>query len=629
MRTDPFQAMAPCLGNYPIADAVQARVVKDYIPDGEYSESQLVLSQGDVVWVLERHNSGWWGGHKEGEDLTGWFPEALVRLIDSGADQSLSLEGRTSGRRWSPATSPREAEALCTNDLRVVASPQMRGCRRLSLHQGPGSPKPQLSGDTLQIRQLVEAMEGELSQERTRTAELLETLAQVRTEAASLRKESERCKQEQNRVHNDWDLERRAWDQERHQWERRVTDLDMDRQVQEQEVLCLQLEIQRKEGEVDHHASKLRAMEGELGQQTNKLRALEMARGTDGHLDRPIAPRAPHAPHGVSAIVMPPTSQLEPLAPWWLSDGARLEEPVAWNTASGPVSRGSSSVQSRLLFSQASTAASEGSRTPPTGSMSAPTMPLAAGAPALASTAAAAAAAATTTITPPPQPGRSLSVSPPQPTKPASTRRNLAAGFNQPPRPPLRTASTAPPWMAGGPGAVTGSPRQRARHMSSSASAREDSSKIEVRALVSAFEQKSTSQGPSGAQRTHRACDTSPSCQVNQVLYAHGATTQLAGRRPASSSSRNGSREVSVRPTSRGHSEQAEPKTPKQAMCRGSSAACSEEAAVNYGLSPLQPQPHTHHMARGGRTAGSPSPSRQPISVQDRIRHLNGGRLGR
>mmetsp|Transcript_50063 Transcript_50063/g.99490 ORF Transcript_50063/g.99490 Transcript_50063/m.99490 type:complete len:185 (+) Transcript_50063:665-1219(+) len=184
--------------------------------------------------------------------------------------------------------------------------------------------------------------------------------------------------------------------------------------------------------------------------------------------------------------------------------------------------------------------------------------------------------------------------------------------------------------MAGGPGTVPGSPRQRTRHISSSASAREDSSKIEVRALVSAFERRSTSQGPSGSQRTHRACDTPPSCQVSsQVMFAHGAAAQLAGRRPASSSSRNGSREVSMRPTNRGHSDQVEPKTPKQAMCRGSSATCCEEAAVNYGLSPLQRQPHTHHMARGGRTVGSPSPSRQPISVQDRIRQLNGGRLGR
>lgn len=356
-----------------------------------------------------------------------------------------------------------------------------------------------------------------------------------------------------------------------------------------------------------------------------------MARGTDGHLDRPVAlraePMAARAPHCVSALVVPPTSQLDPLAPWWLSDGASLEEPGAWNTAScppGPVSRGSSSGRTPRLLSHASTAPSDGSRTPPSGSMSAPTMPMVAGIPILATTAAGVAK----TVTPPPQPGRSLSASPPQPANPASVRHNLTAGpgINQPPRPPHGSASTMPPGMAGGLRMASGSPRQRARQISSSASAREDSSKIEVRALVSVFEQRSTSQGPGGTQRSHQACDTPA---ASHVSHAHGATVQLAGRRPASSSSRNGSRELSIRSTSRGHSEQAEPKTPKQAMCRGSSAACCEEATVNYGLSPLQRQPHMHHMARGGRNAGSPSPSRQPISVQDRIRQLNGGRLVR
>lgn len=357
-----------------------------------------------------------------------------------------------------------------------------------------------------------------------------------------------------------------------------------------------------------------------------------MARGAEGHLDRPVAalrpePVAARAPHGVSALVVPPTSQLDPLAPWWLSDGASLEEPGAWNTAScppGPVSRGSSSGRTPRLLSHASTAPSDGTRTPPSGSMSAPTMPMVAGIPILATTAAGVAKS----VTPPPQPGRSLSASPPppQPSNPASVRHNLTAGINQPPRPPAGTGSSVPPGMAGALRMASGSPRQRARHISSSASAREDSSKIEVRALVSVFERRSTSQGPGGVQRTHQACDVPAGSHMS---HAHGATAQLAGRRPASSSSRNGSRELSIRSTSRGHSEQAEPKTPKQAMCRGSSAACCEEAAVNYGLSPLQRQPHMHHMARAGRNAGSPSPSRQPISVQDRIRQLNGGRLVR
>lgn len=43
-------------------------------PDG----AQLDLHVGEVVHVLERDETGWWGGHKEGEDATGWFPGNCV-----------------------------------------------------------------------------------------------------------------------------------------------------------------------------------------------------------------------------------------------------------------------------------------------------------------------------------------------------------------------------------------------------------------------------------------------------------------------------------------------------------------------------------------------------------------------
>ena len=43
-------------------------------------ESQLTLKVHEVVIVLERDDSGWWGGHKEGKRKTGWFPGTCVRL---------------------------------------------------------------------------------------------------------------------------------------------------------------------------------------------------------------------------------------------------------------------------------------------------------------------------------------------------------------------------------------------------------------------------------------------------------------------------------------------------------------------------------------------------------------------
>merc|ERR1740117_1511591 len=40
--------------------------------------TQLDLSLGQIVHVLEQDSTGWWGGYKEGEDNTGWFPGMCV-----------------------------------------------------------------------------------------------------------------------------------------------------------------------------------------------------------------------------------------------------------------------------------------------------------------------------------------------------------------------------------------------------------------------------------------------------------------------------------------------------------------------------------------------------------------------
>jgi len=56
------------------AEVIQNHVAQD--------SSQLDLRVGDFVYILEKDESGWWGGHKMGEDTTGWFPYNIVRLID-------------------------------------------------------------------------------------------------------------------------------------------------------------------------------------------------------------------------------------------------------------------------------------------------------------------------------------------------------------------------------------------------------------------------------------------------------------------------------------------------------------------------------------------------------------------
>merc|ERR1719399_2487653 len=44
-------------------------------------ETQLELLLNDIVIVLEKDHTGWWGGHKEGEDFTGWFPGFCVQPL--------------------------------------------------------------------------------------------------------------------------------------------------------------------------------------------------------------------------------------------------------------------------------------------------------------------------------------------------------------------------------------------------------------------------------------------------------------------------------------------------------------------------------------------------------------------
>lgn len=285
--------------------------------------------------------------------------------------------------------------------------------------------------------------------------------------------------------------------------------------------------------------------------------------------------------------------------------GARTVEPDAphgrqarHSPASVPA-RGASAGPSRRPLPHAATAPLEGSRTPPAGpppvpvpvaggSASAPTMPTIAAVP-------------TTPLTPAastPQPGGGRCL---------SARHNFVAaaphGAGQPPRPAPRTAATAPPWMATAPaGAATvgvpSSPRHRPRQFAAGGAGRDDSTKIEVRALVSAFERRSNSQG---APRTHRAADPSPGRQL-----LHAGSSGIPSGRAVGSSSRAASREE---------------------RCR---EADEESAtAVNFGTSPMQRQPRVHLARQGITPSPSSPPSKAPISVQDRIRQLNGGRFGR
>lgn len=61
-----------------IMESLKTVVVK---PHQATDDTQLDLKVNDIVYVLEQDETGWWGGHKAGEETTGWFPGSCVRPI--------------------------------------------------------------------------------------------------------------------------------------------------------------------------------------------------------------------------------------------------------------------------------------------------------------------------------------------------------------------------------------------------------------------------------------------------------------------------------------------------------------------------------------------------------------------
>lgn len=77
---------------HPIAGAIRTEVVADFEPQDDAEAGQLSLKVGEIVYVLDRHESSWWGGHKEGDDLTGWFPSSAVQPTDDQLTGDLDCE---------------------------------------------------------------------------------------------------------------------------------------------------------------------------------------------------------------------------------------------------------------------------------------------------------------------------------------------------------------------------------------------------------------------------------------------------------------------------------------------------------------------------------------------------------
>jgi len=220
-----------CCHEHDISDAVRVEAVEDFEPFGECKEHMLSLHIGDVVWVLEKHETGWWGGHKEGEDIMGWFPDKMVRQAGRPGDV---YEG---GPRCSMSSLPDPTRTL---DLRAVASPQAVGVRRM-----PNSQDQKLQEEKLELAESKARLEMELASEKQRREAAEAKSAQLMQDNAALTRQHE---QEQEAHKN-------AVLVERQQWERRVADIE---QSCKEEARRLQTELRRKEAELEHQRSMSR-----------------------------------------------------------------------------------------------------------------------------------------------------------------------------------------------------------------------------------------------------------------------------------------------------------------------------------------------------------------------------------
>mmetsp|Transcript_71427 Transcript_71427/g.209724 ORF Transcript_71427/g.209724 Transcript_71427/m.209724 type:complete len:567 (+) Transcript_71427:87-1787(+) len=471
---------------YPIADARRAEVIYDYSPDQECVQQQLTLSKGDFVWVLEQHPCGWWGGHKDGNVHTGWFPEAIVKLTGEDVpDDSVADDCRWAQRCTSPNASDL---ALRTSDHRAIASPQASRRR-----QEDSERQQQDAAAAAELAEANRHLEKELAEERKRHTEAFEIMKSAEAKIAQMKQEhslrskqmeSERDRERQSldRELHRYESERHTWSAERQQLVRQAQELDSDRKAKDEEVKRLHDELRRKEGEVV--------------QQMNQFRALEATRERE------------RSEAAVTAAVL---------------ERGRSEDVSHHLTASASsrdYSRGASTGVSRRLFAtgmaeDARHGIASGMRTPPVGG--------------------------------PPPVIQQVTAVPTSSTMPSamptamiSSVTPLSARGNTLPRPSPRTAPGSMQWMAQPGGGPPPSPHHIHRAFAASRDPSADAAahSAAVRGLVEAFERRSNSQGAV----THRIADPSPN---RQLIYA--SATRAASRGPPGSSSRAASREIPFR----------------------------------------------------------------------------------
>lgn len=137
-------------------------------------DQQLELALGDIVIVLEKDPTGWWGGYKEGEDKTAWFPASCVQECEVEPDTEPSCFANESfaSERYVLALAPETEQRSPLRGSRAVASPQ-RG--KLEFTPAPSSMEPEMLDavrqEEVELRRKLQEKEAELQKWKRQSVE--------------------------------------------------------------------------------------------------------------------------------------------------------------------------------------------------------------------------------------------------------------------------------------------------------------------------------------------------------------------------------------------------------------------------------------------------------------------------
>jgi len=560
----PEVALSEQSGEYPVASATCAKVLLDYTPTGAYSGDQLKLLAGDVVYVLEKHPSGWWGGHKAGSNTTGWFPKSLLQpyiaqRIGEWADEEVQvpppsapdatlLASMPTQPLTAAATTPSMKSPLSTDARSPAASPHaVRASRKGSVG----------SAATTELQSRLSQAEKNVKVEQQATKELKVQLEAAREHSAQCTMKVEQLQEEVIRL-GGAEMEARSLNQKlQEEIESLHTELERVNRTAKQE-------IDREKQSSRHLQEKCDALEA----QTRVLEvALKQATQARSHSRGPVSPsKAGHDKRSPRLAAREATRS---------SPSSRDDHRHHAHTPRAE-GRSTSANLPRKLFAHGNTR-DEGSNVQVT--MPARYIPVSAGTPSATRSASASQLPVAAPPRPTPRGGPSVSAAPGRSHTAApqthSARAHYASG-----------QSISLP--AHGKHASTASPRPvfRGPHQSQEPAAER---RPPVRALVSEFERRSSSQTPGVPPRS---ADPSPS---------RGTTGQLTPRVQT----------VTARHISPQKREPAESPHSED----------NSHAQLIIGMSPMQ-RAMPLRTTPLGLAACSPGPG---PSVQDRIRQLYGG----